>query len=192
MLHLGPIWYHSEPSDVPYSQNLPRPISWFELSLQQNDSTNSATILLKVARFYPILKWLMIFCESQGFLPKTDSAAMRTRMKTIPAASAPSHALTSERPNMRLPDLWSSLSSSEALEAELPDRFWAQRPRPPADDDWCGIAGLVIRDSSICSVEAARTKKRAKSNILLPTLPCRAVGTGGTRDRGGDCSPPRF
>ena len=22
MLHLGPIWYHSEPSDVPYSQNL--------------------------------------------------------------------------------------------------------------------------------------------------------------------------
>ena len=26
MLHLGPIWYHSEPSDVPYSQNLPRPI----------------------------------------------------------------------------------------------------------------------------------------------------------------------
>ena len=38
MLHLGPIWYHSEPSDVPYSQNLPRPISWFRLFLQQNDS----------------------------------------------------------------------------------------------------------------------------------------------------------
>ena len=38
MLHLGPIWYHSEPSDVPYSQNLPRPISWFGLFLQQNDS----------------------------------------------------------------------------------------------------------------------------------------------------------
>ena len=107
--------------------------------------------------------------------------AMRTRMTTIPAASAPSHALTSERPNMRLPDLWSSLSSSEALEAELPDRFWAQRPRSPAEDDWCGIAGLVIRDSSICSVEAARRKQRAKSNILLPTLPRRAVGTGGTR-----------
>ena len=40
MLHLGPIWYHSEPSDVPYSQNLPRPISWFGLFLQQNDSSN--------------------------------------------------------------------------------------------------------------------------------------------------------
>ena len=39
MLHLGPIWYHSEPSDVPYSQNHPRPISWFGLFLQQNDST---------------------------------------------------------------------------------------------------------------------------------------------------------
>ena len=42
MLHLGPIWYHSEPSDVPYSQNLPRPISWFGLFLQQNDSSKSA------------------------------------------------------------------------------------------------------------------------------------------------------
>ena len=39
MLHLGPIWYHSEPSDVPYSQNLQRPISWFGLFLQQNDSS---------------------------------------------------------------------------------------------------------------------------------------------------------
>ena len=39
MLHLGPIWYHSEPSDVPYSQNLPRTISWFGLFLQQNDSS---------------------------------------------------------------------------------------------------------------------------------------------------------
>ena len=39
MLHLGPIWYHSEPSDVPYSQNLPRPISWFGLFLQQNHSS---------------------------------------------------------------------------------------------------------------------------------------------------------
>ena len=38
MLHLGPIWYHSLPSDVPDSQNLPRPISWFGLFLQQNDS----------------------------------------------------------------------------------------------------------------------------------------------------------
>ena len=36
--HLGSIWYHSEPSDVPYSENLIRPISWFGLFLQQNDS----------------------------------------------------------------------------------------------------------------------------------------------------------
>ena len=66
------------------------------------------------------------FCESQGLPTQKPNLAagplmpaMRTRMTTIPAASAPSHALTSERPNMRLPDLWSSLSSSEALEAEL-------------------------------------------------------------------------
>ena len=39
MLHLGPIWYHSEPSDVPYSQNFPRPISWIGLFIQQNDSS---------------------------------------------------------------------------------------------------------------------------------------------------------
>ena len=38
MLHLGPIWYRSEPSDVPYSQNLPRPISWIGLFLQLYDS----------------------------------------------------------------------------------------------------------------------------------------------------------
>ena len=39
MLHLGLIWYHLEPSVVPYSQNLPRPISWFGLFLQQNNSS---------------------------------------------------------------------------------------------------------------------------------------------------------
>ena len=39
MLHLGLIWYYSEPSDVPYSQNNARPISWFGLFLQQNDSS---------------------------------------------------------------------------------------------------------------------------------------------------------
>ena len=38
MLHLGTIWYHSESSDVQYSENLLRPISWFGLFLQQNDS----------------------------------------------------------------------------------------------------------------------------------------------------------
>ena len=47
MLHLGPIWYHSEPSDVSYSKNLPRPISWFGLFLQQNDSNIVSPIRLK-------------------------------------------------------------------------------------------------------------------------------------------------
>ena len=56
MLHLGPIWYHSEPSDVPYSQNLAKPISWFGLFLQQNNSnsknvfvgqTSGGTLILK-------------------------------------------------------------------------------------------------------------------------------------------------
>ena len=48
MLHLGPIWYHSEPSDVPYSQNLLRPISWFGLFLQQNDSSNISIYTSKI------------------------------------------------------------------------------------------------------------------------------------------------
>ena len=39
--HLGSIWYHPEPSDVPYSENPQRPISWFGLFLQQNDCSNS-------------------------------------------------------------------------------------------------------------------------------------------------------
>ena len=50
MLHLGPIWYHSEPSDVPYSENLPRPISWFGLFLQQNDSSKVQTIVTTIAK----------------------------------------------------------------------------------------------------------------------------------------------
>ena len=37
--HLGLIWYHSEPSNVRYSKNLPRQISWFGLFLEQNDSS---------------------------------------------------------------------------------------------------------------------------------------------------------
>ena len=37
--HLGSIWYHSEPADVPCSKNLLRPISWFGLFLQINDSS---------------------------------------------------------------------------------------------------------------------------------------------------------
>ena len=47
MIHLGPIWYHSEPSDVPCSQNLPRPISWFGLFLQQNDSSIISILYLR-------------------------------------------------------------------------------------------------------------------------------------------------
>ena len=43
MLHLGVIWYLSEPSDVPYSQNLPRPISWIGLFLQLYDSRPVST-----------------------------------------------------------------------------------------------------------------------------------------------------
>ena len=43
--HLGSIWYHSEPSDVPYSENLPRPISWFGLFLKQNDSKRDMFLL---------------------------------------------------------------------------------------------------------------------------------------------------
>ena len=39
LYNLGSIWYHSEPSDVPHSENLPRPISWIGLFLQQNDSS---------------------------------------------------------------------------------------------------------------------------------------------------------
>ena len=40
--HLGSIWYHhSEPSNVTYSENLPRPISWFGLFLQQNESSEN-------------------------------------------------------------------------------------------------------------------------------------------------------
>ena len=40
--HLESIWYHSEPSDVPYFENLLRPISWFGLFLQQNDSRSTS------------------------------------------------------------------------------------------------------------------------------------------------------
>ena len=54
----------------------------------------------------------------------------------------------------RLPDLWSSASSSLALEAELPDRFWARSPD-------CDIE-LVIRDSSICNAVEAVKKEESK------------------------------
>ena len=57
MHHLGPIWYHSEPSDVPYSQNLPRPISWFGLFLQQNDSsTIQQGLMVSVVYQWPLMR----------------------------------------------------------------------------------------------------------------------------------------
>ena len=52
MLHLGPIWYHSEPSDVRYSENVLRPISWFGLFLQQNDSNNY------IGQFFSTLRYV--------------------------------------------------------------------------------------------------------------------------------------
>ena len=61
---------------------------------------------------------------------------------------------------VRLPDLWSSVSSSLALEAELPDLCWARSD--------CGIAGLLIRDSSICAAaaaEAANQKDKVKHTL---------------------------
>ena len=62
----------------------------------------------------------------------------------------------------RLPDLWSSASSSLALEAELPDRFWARSPD-------CDIE-LVIRDSSICNAAEAVKKEESKikHNVTKP------------------------
>ena len=55
MLHLGPIWSHSEPSDVRYSENLLRPISWFGLFLQQNDTRIFSDTKTKI--FFTILHW---------------------------------------------------------------------------------------------------------------------------------------
>ena len=52
MLHLEPIWYHSEPSNVPYSQNLPRTISWFGLLLQQNDSNLKNKKVLFLQKYF--------------------------------------------------------------------------------------------------------------------------------------------
>ena len=65
MLHLGPIWYHSESSDVPYSQNLPRPISWFGLFLQQNDSSFAAWS--KIRPDFTILSGLKIEVTEKSF-----------------------------------------------------------------------------------------------------------------------------
>ena len=56
MLHLGPIWYQSEPSDVPYSQNLPRPISWFGLFLQQNDSSSYISLFIFASEVLKLLR----------------------------------------------------------------------------------------------------------------------------------------
>ena len=62
MLLLGPIWYHPEPSDVPYSENPPRPISWFGLFLQQNDSS------LVAYSFYGDLTYFYLTYTKQGKL----------------------------------------------------------------------------------------------------------------------------
>ena len=66
MLHVGPIWYHLEPLDVPYSQNLPRPISWFELFLQQNDSSKIQTMSRTVG------SWLILSGVIWHITPNCD------------------------------------------------------------------------------------------------------------------------
>ena len=63
MLHLGTIWYHSEPSDVPYSQNLPRPISWIGLFLQLYDSST-----IKMKTRYKALPYICHSKQSQILL----------------------------------------------------------------------------------------------------------------------------
>ena len=63
MHHLGPIWYHSEPLDVPYSQNLPRPISWFGLFLQQNNSS-----IKNLNRYVKYAYFDMMEIEKQYFM----------------------------------------------------------------------------------------------------------------------------
>ena len=63
MLHLGPIWYQAEPSDVPYSQNLSRPISWFGLFLQQNDSEDWPALEISFVRFIRFMVRLALELE---------------------------------------------------------------------------------------------------------------------------------
>ena len=72
MLHLGPIWYHSEPSDVPYSQNLPRPISWFGLFLQQNDSNNSFEFYESQPKQQMVYKLRHLYISLIKILMETD------------------------------------------------------------------------------------------------------------------------
>ena len=80
--------------------------------------------------------WL-IQCRSQDFEPRTDPAAQplmpatRTRMTTNLAASAPSHALTSGRPNMRPCSRWPA-TARRARPATAVRPTWQQprRPRP--------------------------------------------------------------
>ena len=53
--HLGPIWYHSEPSDVPYSPNQFLALDFFCRSLQQHCSSAylvSITLKKKVLWFW--------------------------------------------------------------------------------------------------------------------------------------------
>ena len=70
MLHLGPIWYHSEPSDVPYSQNLPRPISWIGLFVQLYDSSLRNRSRSQVYQFQFFFQALQPYwCVHLFFLP---------------------------------------------------------------------------------------------------------------------------
>ena len=65
MLHLGTIWYRSDSSDVPYSQNLPRPISWIGLFLKLYDSRIYLLILVVLASSYYCLSCESLFSKVQ-------------------------------------------------------------------------------------------------------------------------------
>ena len=49
--HLGPIWYNSEPSDVPYSRNQFLELNFFCRFLQQDCSSMTSIIFLQAAEF---------------------------------------------------------------------------------------------------------------------------------------------
>ena len=66
--HLGSIWYHSEPADVPYSKNLLRPISWFGLFLQKNDSSMYLTCTRCLKREELFLNWMWTYRISRKYL----------------------------------------------------------------------------------------------------------------------------
>ena len=94
--HLGSIWYHSEPSDVPYSKNLLRPISWFGLFLQQNDSkwTNEITKINRVIQKTVLLEnrvsgGVPVYLKIRGILDVQGS-----QLKISPFFSCPNALLS--------------------------------------------------------------------------------------------------